>query len=217
MAPQDQLVKHVAGPRSEGENSSDSEYDYGHSGGDFMDDGYFMDDEVTQDDLLEAWGNAEETNDSENEDRANGDYQHAQNQQILPPTTAYSLGGISYAPAQSGPTYKNSKHPKIAIIPGGEQCMLVCRECGEDFTKTTDIAGHTCEYKRAPILQKLRSCRPKEPPPQRSYNRGGTFLGPPIWTQSWEQRINEWERFHENGWQEDYYKMLGLDEFSDED
>ena len=182
-----------------------------------MDDGYFMDDEVTQDDLLEAWGNAEETNDSENEDRANGDYQHAQNQQILPPTTAYSLGGISYAPAQSRSTHKNSKPPTIAIIPGGEQCMLACMECGEDFSKTTDIAGHTCENKTAPILQKLRSCRPKEPPPQRSYNRGGTFLGPPVWTQSWEQRINEWERFHENGWQEDYYKMLDLDEFSDED
>ena len=96
--------------------------------------------------------------------------------------------------------------------------MMACMECGENFSKTTDIAGHTCENKTAPILQKPRSCRPKEPPPQRSYfNRGGTSLGPPLCTQSWEQRINEWEMCQENGWQEDYYNLLDLDEFSDED
>ena len=168
--------------------------------------------EESQGDLRGRWDYA-----SEDHALVNEDHQYVQKQKIMPPATAYSLGGISYVPAQSGPTQQKGKTPRIAVIPGENQCTMVCLECGESFRKTTDVPGHKCENKTAPILQKLRSCRPKEPPPQRSYNRGGTYLGPPLCTLSWEQRINVWEMCQENGGQEDYYNLLDLDEFSEED
>ena len=99
---------------------------------------------------------------------------------------------------------------------------MTCNKCGKRTSKTEDIVAHRCDHTAVPPPQKPRSCRPKEPPPQRSHysppnylNMGGISLGPPGYNQSYEQRIKEWELCQRHGWQEDYNKQLNLDESSD--
>ena len=169
MVRQDQLFKHLAGPRSEDESSSDSEDDYGHSGGDFMDDEYFMDDEVTQNDLLEAWGNASEVNDPEDEDEK-------------------QASGHPLSPAT------RPKSPEHLADP--------------------------------PPPPRDRSCRPKEPPPQKPIHNppdylkmGGLFVAPSGYNASKEQRLKDWKLSHKIGWQNflnSYAKQEYEDECSDE-
>ena len=99
---------------------------------------------------------------------------------------------------------------------------MTCMKCGKRSSKTEDIVAHRCDHTAVPPPQKARSCRPKQPTPERAHHSppnyldmGGIYLGPPGYNQSYEQRIKEWELCQRHGWQEDYNKQLNLDDSSD--
>ena len=179
---QAELFKKFALPETEDEHTSDSENEYGHS------EEEFIDEEASDLDVQEAWSNA-----CENEDRVDEDNQHVPKQSILPPITVYRPRGISSALAESGAIQQTSKPAPIAITSGRGKCMMTCTKCGKRSSKREDIVGHRCTHtevkntKAVPPPPKARSCRPKEPPPERSHHSppnyfemGGLYLAPRV-------------------------------------
>ena len=166
-----------------------------------MDDGYFMDDEVTQDDLVEAWGNAEEANDPEDEDE-----QQAPGHPLSPATRP------------KFPEHLADPPPTTGSRPRGISSQ------GQYKSRGT---GKCLSTKAAPPPPRARPCRPKEPPPQKPnhsppnyLDMGGIFVGPPGYNASKEQRLKDWELSHKIGWQNflnSYAKHEYVNDCSDED
>ena len=70
---------------------------------------------------------------------------------------------------------------------------MTCTKCGKRSSNREDIVAHRCTHtevkntKAVPPPPKARSCRPKEPPPERSHHSppnyfemGGLSLGPRV-------------------------------------
>ena len=186
------LYQKFALPETEDEYSPHSDNEYVHS------EEEYDNEEESHSNLQRAWNNASENYDPENEDRVDEDNQYTPKQSILPTTTAYSPGGISSAPAQSGPIQQNSKPAPIRITPGRGKCMMTCMKCGKRSSKTEDIVAHRCDHTAVPPPQKARSCRPKQPTPERAHHSppnyldmGGIYLGPLGYDASYEKRVKD--------------------------